>query len=294
MVLVAAFYHFFDFADFRAHQQPLLSLMKSQGIKGSILIADEGFNGTISGTQPAVHAVLERLKHIGGAFEHKESFFEKQPFGKAKVRLKKELISLGEAAFVRHPRFVRGSKAAERDGSGSPLKAGMTVGDYVEPKDWNALISDPDTIVLDTRNSYETYLGTFARAIDPNTRNFKELPAFVRKTLQDKKHQKIATFCTGGIRCEKFTAWMKAEGFENVYHLKGGILKYLEDIPKEESLWNGECYVFDERVAVGHGLAPSQTASSCTACGHTLKPEDCKHPSHLSGKQCRFCAAPAD
>jgi UPF0176 protein len=268
MYLVAAFYHFFDFSDYREHRQPLLSLLKSQGIKGSILIADEGFNGTISGTQPAVYAVLERLKQIGGAFEHKESFFEKQPFGKAKVRLKKETIALGEPC----PPHLRG--------------------DYVEPQDWNALIADPDTIVLDTRNSYETYLGTFARAIDPKTRNFKELPAFVRQTLQDKKDKKIATFCTGGIRCEKFTAWMKAEGFEKVYHLKGGILKYLEEIPPEQSKWNGECYVFDERVAVGHGLAPSTTASSCNGCGHTLKPEDCESSAHIPGKQCRFCAAP--
>jgi len=279
MYLVAAFYHFFDFQDYREQQQPLLAMLKSQGIKGSILIAAEGFNGTISGTRPAVQAVLERLRSLGGEFEVKESYAEKQPFGRAKVRLKKETISLGEPT---------PSLTLPHQGGGK----NQARGEYVEPRDWNALISDPDTIVLDTRNSYETYLGTFERAIDPKTRNFKELPAFVRETLADKKDKKIATFCTGGIRCEKFTAWMKAEGFEKVYHLKGGILKYLEEIPPEQSKWNGECYVFDERVAVGHGLAPSTTASSCTACGHTLKPEDCESSAHIPGKQCRFCAAP--
>lgn len=263
--VVATFYHFFDFADVAAKRAGLLELLKQKNIKGSILIAAEGFNGTISGTRESIDAVLAYLKALGGAFEHKESFFDTQPFGKAKVRLKKETISLGEPC--------------------PPNKRG----EYIEPKDWNALISDPDTVVLDTRNAYETHLGTFQRAIDPKIRTFKQLPEFVRKELADKKDKKIATFCTGGIRCEKFTAWMKDQGFEHVYHLKGGILKYLEEMPKSESKWNGECYVFDERVAVGHGLAPSSTATSCSACGHALKPEDRKHPSYKEKVSCPYC-----
>jgi len=263
--IVAAFYHFFDFADYTQRQAELLQLLKEHNIKGSILIASEGFNGTISGTRENIDAVLAHLRTLGGDFEHKESFFNKQPFGKAKVRLKKETISIGE-----------------------PCPPGIR-GEYVDAKDWNALISDPDTIVLDTRNTYETHLGTFERAIDPGTRNFRQLPDFVRKHLGDKKHKKIATFCTGGIRCEKFTAWMKNEGFENVYHLKGGILKYLEDIPESKSLWNGECYVFDERVAVGHGLKASTTASSCNACGHTLIEKDRQHPDYIKNKKCAYC-----
>ena len=291
MFTVAAFYHFFDFVDYEKRRAELLALLKAQHIKGSILIASEGFNGTISGTRENIDAVLAHLTTLGGAFEHKESMFDKQPFGKAKVRLKKELISLGFPLPLREG--ARGWGNADMPPLlTSPLKGGrnFTVGEYVEPRDWNALIADPDTIVLDTRNSYETHLGTFKRAIDPNTRNFRELPEFVRKNLGDMKHKKIATFCTGGIRCEKFTAWMKNEGFENVYHLKGGILKYLEVVPPEKSLWDGECYVFDERVAVGHGLTPSTTASNCNACGHTLTEEDRKHPLYMEHKRCGFCA----
>lgn len=264
--LVAAFYHFFDFADYEKRQPELLALLKEKNIKGSILVASEGFNGTISGTREDIDHVLAHLATLGGTFEHKESFFDKQPFGKAKVRLKKETISLGEPC----PPEMRG--------------------EYVEPKNWNALIADPDTLVLDTRNKYETHLGTFARAIDPGTQNFRQLPDFVRKNLANAKDKKIATFCTGGIRCEKFTAWLKNEGFEQVYHLKGGILKYLEEIPEEKSLWQGECYVFDERVAVGHGLVPSSTASNCDACGHTLTAEERNHPLYIEGKRCGYCA----
>ena len=288
--IVATFYHFFDFPDYAEKRSDLLALLQQQGIKGSILIASEGFNGTLAGTREGVDAVMAQLRTLGGEFEHKESLCERQPFGKAKVRLKKELISLGEPAFVSHPRFMRGSQATGHSGSGSPDRPEMTVGDYVEPKDWNALISDPDTLVIDTRNAYETHLGMFAGALDPKTRNFKELPGFVRETLEEKKQRKIATYCTGGIRCEKFTAWLKAEGFEQVYHLKGGILKYLEEIPPEESLWQGECYVFDERVAVGHGLAPSTTASLCECCGHALLPAERENPLYAHGKACPHCA----
>lgn len=266
MYIVAAFYHFFDFSDYAGHRAELLDLLKRQQIKGSILIAAEGFNGTISGTRESIDAVLAHLATLGGPFEHKESLHEAQPFGKAKVRLKKETIGIGEPC----PPHLRG--------------------EYVEPRDWNALISDPDTIVLDTRNTYETHLGTFARAIDPHIKTFKQLPAFVRKELGDAKHKKIATFCTGGIRCEKFTAWMKDQGFEKIYHLKGGILQYLEDVPESESLWQGECYVFDQRVAVGHGLKPSETATMCPSCGHALTAADRMHTLYIENQSCPYCA----
>ncbi len=266
--IVATFYHFFDFPDFAQKRQGLKELLAAHDIKGSLLIAAEGINGTLSGTRESIDAVLDYLEKeiIGGEFEHKESTHDKQPFGRAKVRLKKETISLGEPVALEH------------------------AGQYIEPKDWNALIADPDTIVLDARNRYETHLGTFARAIDPKIKTFKELPAFIKKNLADAGRQNIAAFCTGGIRCEKLTAWMKQQGYENVYHLKGGILKYLEEIPAEKSLWQGECYVFDERVAVGHGLTPSKTASMCKACGHALTEEDRKDSLYIEGKRCRFCA----
>lgn len=268
--VVASFYHFFDFPDYAGKHAELLALLQENQIKGSILIAAEGFNGTLSGTRDAINNVLSRLETLGGTFEHKESLHEKQPFKRAKVRLKKETISLGEPC----PPHLRG--------------------EYVEPRDWNALISDPDTIVIDARNSYETHLGTFENAVDPHTKNFKELPKFVRENLKDAKQKKIATYCTGGIRCEKFTAWLKDQGYNEVYHLKGGILKYLEEIPAEQSKWRGECYVFDERVAVGHGLVASTTASSCNACGHTLKEDERNHPLYIENESCPYCGKNAD
>ncbi|MDX2072831.1 MAG: rhodanese-related sulfurtransferase [Alphaproteobacteria bacterium] len=265
--IVAAFYHFFDFPHFAGKRQELLEILVKNDICGSLLIAAEGFNGTIAGSREGIDCALAHLyKVAGGTFEHKESIAEKKPFRRTKVRLKKETISIGE-----------------------PCPPNM-VGEYVEAKDWNALIDDPDVIVIDTRNVYETHLGTFKGAVDPGLRIFKQLPGYVRNNLADAKDKKIATFCTGGIRCEKFTAWMKAEGFENVYHLKGGILKYLEEIPPEESRWEGECYVFDNRIAVGHGLVPSQTATMCPGCGQTLKPEDRTHPLYVENASCQFCA----
>ncbi len=267
--IVAAFYHFFDFPDYAAQQKPLLALLKSHEIKGSLLIAAEGINGTLSGTRENIDAVLRHLKTTitKNDFEHKESLCETQPFRRAKVRLKKEVISLGEPV--------------------SPARTGT----YIDAKDWNALIADPEVTVLDSRNSYEVHLGTFARAIDPDIKNFKQLPAFVHETLDPARHKKIATFCTGGIRCEKFSSWLLDQGFSEVYQLKGGILKYLEEIPEAQSAWQGECYVFDERVAVGHGLAPSSTASMCRACGHALTQDDRKSPLYIEDKQCGLCAS---
>lgn len=265
-IVVATFYHFFDFPHFAEMQPALLAQMQKLDVRGSLLIAPEGINSTLSGTRESIDAMLTFIKTeiVKSDFSHKESYCDSQPFPRGKVRLKKETISLGEPA---------------------PLHK---VGTYVDPKSWNALISDPDTIVLDTRNDYEVHLGTFDRAIDPRIGNFKELPAFVRENLKDKT-KKIATFCTGGIRCEKFTAWMIDNGYENVYHLNGGILKYLEEVPPEESKWQGECFVFDKRVAVGHGLKPSETASVCFACGQTLTPEDRAKPEYVLAEQCPYC-----
>ncbi len=265
--VVATFYHFFDFKEFEQKKQLLKDQMLARGIKGSILIAPEGLNGTIGGTREKLDDFLSYLQSdiIRAPMGHKESYCDTLPFGRTKVRLKTETISLGEPVDL------------------------SQVGTYVDPKDWDALISDPDTIILDTRNDYEVHLGTFKGAIDPDIETFKQLPAFVRKTLSENKNAKIATFCTGGIRCEKFTAWMKTEGFTDVYHLKGGILKYLEEIPEAQSSWQGECYVFDDRVAVTHGVHASTTSSKCEACGFALTPEDRAHPSYVPDKACGFC-----
>ncbi len=245
--IVATFYHFFDFAD-RVAQRPVLQkMLLDLDIKGTLILAPEGLNSTLSGTRTAIDAFLAFLKLdiVKDDFDHKESISAKHPFKRAKVRLKKETISFGEAA---------------------PLQ---TVGHYVEAEDWNAVISDPETILIDARNDYELHLGTFESAVDPKIQTFRQLPAVLR-ALAPEKTRKIATFCTGGIRCEKFTAWLISEGYENVCHLKGGILKYLEKIPEDESRWNGECYVFDERVAVGHGLKPTTRATLCASCGYSL------------------------
>jgi len=264
--VVVTFYHFFDFPEFEQKQAGLKSEMLKLGIKGSLLIASEGINGTLSGTRENVAAYLLYLKtHITkGDFEHKESVCERQPFGRAKVRLKKEAISFG-----------------------APIKG--KPGTYVEARDWNALINSPDVVLLDTRNDYEVHVGTFKGAINPKIRNFKELRGFVHKALKPGEHKKIATFCTGGIRCEKFSAWLMDQGFAEVYQLKGGILKYLEEIPEAQGEWQGECYVFDDRVALGHGLVPSSTNTRCKACGHSLTAEDRSDISYLNSISCPHC-----
>ncbi|WP_406698070.1 rhodanese-related sulfurtransferase [Singulisphaera sp. Ch08] len=267
MIIVAAFYHFFDFTDYEAFRLPLLDEMKRLQIKGSLLLAAEGINGTLSGDRASIDQYLGHLKqHVTkGEFEHKESLCDRQPFQRAKVRLKKEIISLGQ-----------------------PTSLAKT-GHFVEPEDWNAFIANPETVMIDARNAYEVHLGSFERAIDPKTKSFKELPDFVQKTLDPAQHKSIAVFCTGGIRCEKFSAWLLEQGFEDVYQLKGGILKYLERIPEAESKWQGECYVFDERVAVGLGVTPSATASMCQACGHALTEADRQHSEFVPMVQCPFC-----
>ena len=265
--VIIAFYHFFDFPNFEAMQLPLSERLKSLGIKGSLLITREGVNSTISGTREAIDSFLDYLQNdlIGAKITYKESFAEFQPFGKARVRLKKETISLGEPVSMK------------------------TFGTYVEPKDWNQLIRGNDVVILDTRNDYEVNLGTFKDAVDPKIPTFKFLPDWVRQNAEDLKGKKIATFCTGGIRCEKFTSWMIDNGFDEVYHLKGGILQYFEDVPPQDSLWDGECFVFDERIAVDHNLQPSQSAALCLFCDHALTAEDQSHPHYVKGVSCPHC-----
>lgn len=267
-ILLAAFYLFTPLEDYQALRPVYKQRMLDNDIKGTILLAPEGLNGTISGTPETVRGFLAYLRSDVrlAKLMHKESFFERHPFQRTKVRLKKEIISLG-----------------------IPADPNGRVGAYLTPEAWNALIQQPDVVLLDSRNEYETHLGTFRGAVDPDIRNFKELPDYVRQNLDPAKHKRIATFCTGGIRCEKFTAYLLDQGFEEVYHLQGGILKYLEEIPAEKSLWEGECYVFDERVGVGHDLEPSVEAKNCPACGHSLLPEDREHDAYIEDACCPFC-----
>lgn len=265
--VVAALYHFFEFPQFADIRFPLLDELKKRGIKGSILVTPEGINGTISGSRQAIDEIIAHLKEhiVGNDFEYKESLCETQPFTLTKVRLKKETISIGEPVSI------------------------QKVGTYVDSRQWNALLDDPETIVIDARNNYEVHLGTFERAIDPGIRTFKKLPAYVRENLDPQKHKKIATFCTGGIRCEKFTSWMLDQGFQEVYHLKGGILKYLEEMPIGQSKWQGDCYVFDDRIAVDHSLEAASNVNRCIACDHTLTKADQENPLYVSGQSCPYC-----
>ncbi|MBX9664217.1 rhodanese-related sulfurtransferase [Novosphingobium sp.] len=250
---VAALYRFARFDDPAALRASLLDASASAGIKGTLLLAREGINGTIAGSANGIAAVLAHIRQLPGCadLDVKYSSAETMPFGRLKVRVKREIVTMGQPDI-------------------DPL---ASVGTYVAPHDWNALISDPDVIVIDTRNDYEVAVGTFAGAINPETRSFREFPGWFRRErerlLGTGKPRKVAMFCTGGIRCEKSTAFLKAEGIEEVYHLKGGILRYLEDVPAGQSLWQGECFVFDERVALGHGLTEGEHAL-CRACGRAI------------------------
>jgi UPF0176 protein len=235
---VAALYQFAALPDFRALRDPLRALCVGLGLKGSILLAAEGINGTVAGPDDGIDALVAELRQgplFGGRLDHLELKFSRadaMPFGRMKVRLKKEIVTLG---------------APKAD----PTRQ---VGTYVDPADWNALIASPDTLVIDTRNAFEVAIGTFEGAVDPKIASFGQFKDFVAEQLDPARHRKIAMFCTGGIRCEKASSLLLAEGFAEVYHLRGGILKYLEAIPEAESRWRGECFVFDERVALGHGL----------------------------------------
>ncbi len=266
--IIAALYKFVTLPDYHALRAPLLDFCVDKGIKGSLLLAQEGINGTVSGSREAIDDLIvylqqdERFKGLS----HKESEDHTQPFYRMKVKLKKEIVTMGVEGI--DPKAV--------------------VGTYVKPKDWNALISDPDVVLIDTRNNYEYSIGTFKGAIDPNTETFREFPTYVEQHLDPQKHKKVAMFCTGGIRCEKSTAFLKEKGFEEVYHLEGGILKYLEDVPQEESLWQGECYVFDNRVAVDHGLNKGSYAM-CHGCRLPITEQDTRSPHYEEGVSCPHC-----
>lgn len=268
--MVATFYKFVALPDYRELQPRLLEHCRSVAIKGTILLASEGVNATIAGSREAVDAVLAWLRADPrlADLEHKESSAAKPPFQRLKVRLKREIVTLGQPA-------------------ADPTRA---VGIYVPPTEWNSLVADPEVLLLDTRNDYEYAIGTFEGAVNPKTASFREFPAYVRANLDPKRHRKVAMFCTGGIRCEKASSYLLSEGFEEVYHLQGGILKYLETIPEHESLWRGDCFVFDERVAVGHGLRQGDYVS-CRGCGRALNAAERAAPEYQPGVCCRHCRA---
>ena len=273
MIRVAALYRFAPFEDPAALRAPLLGVCKAAGVRGTILLAKEGVNGTIAGPPEGIDAVLAHIRALPGCAELdvKFSSADAMPFHRMKVRLKREIVTMGQP----------------------DIDPTASVGTYVEPEDWNALIADPDTVVIDTRNDYEVGIGTFEGAIDPATRGFGEFPQWFRDNraalLGDgETPRKVAMFCTGGIRCEKSTAFLKSEGVEEVYHLKGGILRYLETVPEEESLWRGECFVFDQRVSLGHGLAEG-SHGLCFACRRPVSEADRRSPLYEDGVSCPAC-----
>ncbi len=267
-IVVCALYQFVTLEDFEALQAPLLKVMTDHGVKGTLLLALEGINGTIAGTRGGIDAVLDhlradpRLKPVST----KESYDAELPFYRSKVKLKKEIVTMG----------VEG------------IDPKRVVGTYVKPSDWNALISDPEVTLIDTRNDYEVGIGTFKGAVDPKTKTFREFPQFVTENLNPERHKKVAMFCTGGIRCEKSTAYLKEQGFDEVYHLEGGILKYLEEVPSSETLWEGECFVFDNRVTVDHDLKKGNF-DQCHACRRPILEADKARPEYRAGVSCHQC-----
>ncbi|WP_420569160.1 rhodanese-related sulfurtransferase [Thalassovita sp.] len=268
MYTVCALYHFTPFADHTALREPLLTLAKSKGVTGTLLLAHEGINGTIAGSREGIDAMLAHIRALPGCadLDWKESTASEQPFPRMKVKLKKEIVTLGQPDV--DPR--------------------AKVGHYVEPADWNDLIRSPDVALIDTRNDYEVAIGTFEGAVDPETASFREFPAWWEANKDRFHNKRIAMFCTGGIRCEKSTNYLLGLGIEDVYHLKGGILKYLEEVPAEDSTWEGECFVFDGRVSVGHGLAEGPHLL-CHACRRPILPEDTKRPEYEEGVSCHHC-----
>ncbi len=267
-LVVATFYKFVSLPDCAEMQSSILEHCQTQDIKGTILLAPEGINGTIAGSPPAIDTILTVLKTDPrlADLEHKESLAELPPFERMKVKLKREIVTLGKPE----------------------VNPALQTGIYVEPQDWDALITDPDVVVIDTRNDYEVSIGTFQRSLNPATESFREFPEYVAAHLNPNQHDKVAMFCTGGIRCEKASAYLLSQGFQQVYHLKGGILKYLEQVPDEESLWQGECFVFDERVAVKQGLEPG-TYEMCLGCGHPISEADKLSPGYEAGICCPNC-----
>lgn len=268
MFFIAALYRFSFLPDPALVRVPLLDLCVRLGVKGSILLAPEGINGTIGGSRTALDAVLGHLRALPGfsALDHKESHAVKMPFDRMKVKIKREIVTMGQPDI-------------------DPV---ARVGGYVQPQDWNALISAPDVAVIDTRNDYEVAIGTFQGAVDPNTQAFRDFPQWWQENKEAFKGKRIAMFCTGGIRCEKSTNYLVGQGVDQVFHLKGGILKYLEDVPADQSMWNGECYVFDNRVSVGHGLVQGEY-QSCYACRRPITEQDKHRPEFERGACCHQC-----
>ena len=266
--VVAALYKFVTIDEPEQFRDALFSFMNENEIRGTVLVANEGINGTISGSRAHVDALLKYLRSDPrfADLDHKESYTDDCPFLRTKVRLKKEIVTLG----------VEG------------VDPNRVVGTYVDPKEWNDLIAREDVVLVDTRNDYEYQIGSFKQALNPDTTSFRQFPAYVEANLDPAKNKKVAMFCTGGIRCEKATSYMKMQGFEEVYHLKGGILKYLEEVDPKESLWEGECFVFDDRVSVDHDLNPGEY-DLCHACRMPISEEDKQSKLYVLGESCPFC-----
>jgi UPF0176 protein len=267
-IVVCALYKFVTLENYQALRQPLHEVMEANQVRGTLLLAKEGINGTIAGSRHGINAVLDWLRNDPrlADIDHKESFTDTTPFNRAKAKLKNEIVTMG----------VEG------------IDPKRVVGTYVSPKDWNKLISDPEVILVDTRNDYEYKVGTFKNAINPNTISFRDFPQFVKENLDPDIHKKVAMFCTGGIRCEKSTAFLKEQGFDEVYHLKGGILKYLEEVPAQETLWEGECFVFDDRVTVNLNLEKGQY-DQCNACRLPITEADKASDTYQQGVSCPHC-----
>jgi len=267
-VTVCALYKFVRLENFEQLKPTLLAVMEKNEVKGTLLLAEEGINGTIAGYQTGVDNVLKFLEQDSrlSPLSSKVSYNTENPFQRTKVKLKKEIVTMG----------VEG------------IDPTLTVGTYVKPKDWNTLISDPEVLLVDTRNDYEVEIGTFKNAVNPNTETFREFPDYVENHLDKNKHKKVAMFCTGGIRCEKSTAYLKEQGFDEVYHLEGGVLKYLEEVPQEDTLWEGECFVFDSRVAVNHQLEQGQY-DQCFACRFPITENEKLSEFYVKGVSCPRC-----
>jgi len=267
-ITVCALYKFVTLENYQDMRNIVHGKLSELDIRGTLLLANEGINGTISGSNDNISKFIEwmKLDERLANLDYKLSYHDKQPFNRTKVKLKKEIVTMG----------VEG------------VDPNKVVGTYVEPQDWNDIISDPETVLIDTRNEYEFGIGSFEKAINPHTETFREFPDYVKDNLDPSKNKKVAMFCTGGIRCEKASAYMKEQGFEEVYHLKGGILKYIEEVEQDNSLWNGECFVFDDRVAVNHQLEKGQY-DQCHACRYPITEQEKQSEHYIAGVSCPRC-----